>query len=104
MADQFLENVRELAEGQIVYFQGQRLAEFLTTALLSISGALAFYAGYAKQDIKGALQIGLLGSAVTFLVVVPPWPFFKRHPVKWLPVGGKHAVPQGIVVDGEIVG
>ena len=37
MADQILEQIREAAEGQID-FEGQRLAEFLATALLAIVG------------------------------------------------------------------
>jgi signal peptidase complex subunit 1 len=37
MADQILDKVREVAEGQID-FEGQRLAEFLATALLAIVG------------------------------------------------------------------
>jgi signal peptidase complex subunit 1 len=37
MADQILEQVREAAEGQID-FEGQRLAEFLATALLATVG------------------------------------------------------------------
>ena len=37
MADQILEKVRDAAEGQID-FEGQRLAEFLATAVLAIVG------------------------------------------------------------------
>lgn len=37
MADQLLEKARDVFEGQID-FEGQRLAEFLTTVLLSIVG------------------------------------------------------------------
>lgn len=37
MADQLLEKVRDVAEGQID-FEGQRFTEFLSTALLSIFG------------------------------------------------------------------
>jgi len=99
MADQILEQVRDALEGQID-FEGQRFAEFLATALLAIVGAIAFITGYLHQDIKQALLIGLGGTAVTFLLVVPPWPLFNRHPVKWLPVGGKG---QEIVVDGMVV-
>ncbi|CAD6439385.1 ec4c02f1-1531-4dd4-9770-df64bdb749a0 [Sclerotinia trifoliorum] len=102
MADQILDQVRDLAEGQID-FEGQRLAEFLTTALLAISGAIAFFVGFFKQDIKLALAFGLLGTAFTFAIVVPPWPFYKRHPVRWLPLGGRDA-SQGIIVDGKTVG
>ncbi|KAB8299764.1 hypothetical protein EYC80_000017 [Monilinia laxa] len=103
MTDQLLDQVRDLAEGQID-FEGQRLAEFLTTALLAISGAIAFFVGFFKQDIKLALAFGLLGTAFTFAIVVPPWPFYKRHPVKWLPIGGRDVSSQEIIVDGKTVG
>lgn len=120
MADQILEQIREAAEGQID-FKGQQLAEFLGTALLSIVGvsstqhppsttlltslqAISFLVGFVLQDIKLALFIGLGGTALTFLVVVPPWPFFNRHPVKWLPVGGTNGSMGSVVVDGQVVG
>jgi signal peptidase complex subunit 1 len=37
MADQLLEKVRDIAEGQID-FEGQKLAEFLSTLLLAMVG------------------------------------------------------------------
>ena len=37
MADQLLEKVRDVVEGQID-FEGQKLAEFLSTALLAVVG------------------------------------------------------------------
>jgi len=103
MADQVLETLRDLTEGQID-FQGQKFAEFLATALLSVTGALSFIYGYLRQDIKLALSIGLAGTGLTFLLVVPPWPFLNRHPLKWLPVGGVEKEPQEVMVDGEVVG
>jgi len=103
MADQILEKVRDAAEGQID-FEGQRLAEFLATAVLAIVGAVAFFVGYLHQDIKQALVIGLGGTILAFVLIVPPWPFFNRHPVRWLPVGGKGHSAQAIVVDGKIIG
>jgi len=103
MADQLLEQVREVAEGQID-FEGQKLAELLATGLLAVAGAISFIVGFFLQDIKLALYIGLAGTALTFLLVVPPWPFFNRHPVKWLPVAGSELNSQGIVVDGKVVG
>lgn len=83
MAEQALDKLRDVAEGQID-FEGQKLAELLATVLLTISGFLSFVVGFFLQDIKLAVYLGLAGTAVTFLVVVPPWPFFNRHPVKWL--------------------
>lgn len=66
--------------------------------------AISFLVGFFLQDIKLALYIGLGGTALTFLLIVPPWPFFNRHPVKWLPVAGTETKSQGILVDGKVVG
>jgi len=102
MADLLLDQVRELAEGQID-FEGQKLAELLATALLATVGVISFIIGFFLQDIKLALLVGLGGTALTFLLIVPPWPFFNRHPAKWLqPVGGTGTNSQGIAVDGKV--
>lgn len=55
------------------------------------------------QDIRLSLYIGLAGTALTFLVVVPPWPFFNKNPEGWLP---PHKATSGISidVDGQKVG
>lgn len=70
---------------------------------LTLSQAISFIVGFLQQDIKLALYIGLAGTALTFLLIVPPWPVFNKHPVKWLPVAGQ-APSHGIVVDGKVVG
>jgi signal peptidase complex subunit 1 len=72
----------------------------------SSSQAVAFIVGYALQDIKLALFITLGGTALTFFIVVPAWPFYNKHPLKWLPVkgAGPAAVPQNIVIDEKALG
>ncbi|KAH7390493.1 microsomal signal peptidase 12 kDa subunit-domain-containing protein [Pyrenochaeta sp. MPI-SDFR-AT-0127] len=102
MADQLLEQVRDAVEGQID-FEGQRLAELLTTVLLGGIGIIAFLVGFMTQDIRLSLYIGLAGTALTFLVVVPPWPFYNKNPEGWLPA---HNSTSGITidVDGQKVG
>ncbi|KAF5647776.1 microsomal signal peptidase 12kda subunit [Fusarium sp. NRRL 25303] len=86
MAEQALDQIRDVVDGQID-FEGQKLAELLATVLLVISGLVSFVVGYFLQDIKLAVYLGLGGTALTFLVVVPAWPFYNKHPVKWLPAG-----------------
>ncbi|KAI2630616.1 microsomal signal peptidase 12kDa subunit [Hypoxylon sp. NC1633] len=101
MADQLLEQVRDVVDGQID-FEGQKLAETLATVFLASIGGISLVVGFFLQDIALSLKIGLGGTALAFLLVVPPWPFFKQHPVKWLPVGGESAitsVQQNIVID-----
>ncbi|KAF1915558.1 microsomal signal peptidase 12 kDa subunit-domain-containing protein [Ampelomyces quisqualis] len=102
MSDQLLEQVRDAVEGQID-FEGQRLAEMLTTVLLGAVGIIAFFAGYFAQDIRISLYAGLAGTALTFLVIVPPWPLYNRNPEGWLPASN---AMQGlnVDVDGQKVG
>ncbi|KAH6893582.1 microsomal signal peptidase 12 kDa subunit-domain-containing protein [Thelonectria olida] len=77
---------RDIFEAQID-FEGQKLVELIATFLLIVVGALSFIAGYILQDIKLSLYGGLGGTALTFLIVVPAWPFYNKNPVKWLPAG-----------------
>ncbi|PQE30790.1 microsomal signal peptidase 12kDa subunit protein [Rutstroemia sp. NJR-2017a WRK4] len=98
MADQIMDQVRELAEGQIV-----RIIVYILQTEQWSRWAVSFLVGYFKEDIKLALALGLIGSALTFALVVPPWPFFNRHPVRWLPAAGSHAAAQEIIVDGKTI-
>ncbi|CAO2649407.1 Nn.00g067920.m01.CDS01 [Neocucurbitaria sp. VM-36] len=102
MSEQLLEQVRDAVEGQID-FEGQRLAELLTTVLLGAAGIIAFLVGFMTQDIRLSLYVGLAGTALAFVVVVPPWPFYNKNPEGWLP---PHNATSGINidVDGQKVG
>ncbi|KAL1304498.1 hypothetical protein AAFC00_003487 [Neodothiora populina] len=82
--DALLEQARSVWEGQIDY-EGQRLVDTLSTLLLSAAGFLAFVVGFVTQNIQNTLWIGLGGTALTFVVCVPPWPFYNRNPLQWLP-------------------
>ncbi|KAI9147925.1 putative signal peptidase complex subunit [Paramyrothecium foliicola] len=85
MADQILDQIRDIFEGQID-FDGQRRSEVLATILLAVTGLIAFNVGYTLQDIQKAVYVGLGGTLLTFIAVVPAWPIYNRNPVKWLPV------------------
>ncbi|KAL1889795.1 hypothetical protein Sste5346_008653 [Sporothrix stenoceras] len=108
MADQLLDQIRDVAEGQID-FEGQRLCDTLATILLCAVGAITFVVGYILQDIKLAVYIALGGTALTFVAIIPPWPFFNKNPVKWLPVGRGAAssqnisIPQTVVIDEKAI-
>ncbi|CZT21479.1 related to microsomal signal peptidase 12kDa subunit [Ramularia collo-cygni] len=101
--DAILEQARVIYEGEID-FSGQRLAELLTYTLLTLSGILAFLVGFSTQDIYKTLYIGGVGTLLTFVVVVPPWPYFQKNPLAWLPAR-TGAVGQrfDIEVDGKKV-
>jgi len=106
MADQLLDQVRVWVDGRID-FEGQRLAELVANTALSMVGVVAFFAGYLLQDIKLAAWITLGGTALSFVAVIPAWPWYNQHPLKWLPVGGgaSHiSVPQSLVIDEKSLG
>ncbi|KAF9267064.1 microsomal signal peptidase subunit [Marasmius fiardii PR-910] len=67
-------------------FAGQKQVEEISRIWLISSTAIAFIAGFASQNIR--VTFGFLGVSVVllFLVVIPPWPMFNRHPVSWLPI------------------
>ncbi|MCJ1406509.1 hypothetical protein MMC19_000574 [Ptychographa xylographoides] len=107
MADQLIVQARELLEGQID-FEGQRKAELFTSSLLAGAGLIAFIIGYIQQDIHLTLWVGLLGTLITALLVVPPWPFYNQNAQKWLGSskggvsrGKGMGMGMGIVVDGK---
>ncbi|EPE07246.1 microsomal signal peptidase 12kda subunit [Ophiostoma piceae UAMH 11346] len=108
MADQVLDQIRDIAEGQID-FEGQRLSEQLSLILMYSVSAVSVLAGYLLQDIRLCMLIVLGGTALTGLIVIPPWPFYKNNPVKWLPLGSTGApkeasIPQTIVYNDNVVG
>ncbi|KAK9370512.1 microsomal signal peptidase 12kDa subunit [Lipomyces kononenkoae] len=73
-----------LLEGPID-FVGQQLADSVTLYFLSIAGVVAFLVGIITGDISLTSYTLALFVSAGFVIVVLPWPFYKRHPLKWLP-------------------
>lgn len=65
-------------------WEGQRLAELLMQWLLFGSALVAFLTGWFTASYSTMLYIYLGGVVLAFLVSVPDWPFFNRHPFTWL--------------------
>ncbi|KAI3983544.1 hypothetical protein MKX01_038964 [Papaver californicum] len=65
-------------------WQGQKLSEQLMQIMLVASALIAFALGYVICSFRLMLLIYLGGVILTTLVTVPNWPFFNRHPLKWL--------------------
>ncbi|KAH8149857.1 uncharacterized protein LAJ45_06009 [Morchella importuna] len=82
-----MDQLQNVIDG-FIDFEGQRLAEQLTTVLLGLAGIVAFLVGFVMKDLSYTVWIGLGGTALTVLAVVPPWPMYNRNGLKWLPVEG----------------
>ncbi|KAL5717608.1 hypothetical protein ACHQM5_010590 [Ranunculus cassubicifolius] len=65
-------------------WQGQKLAEQLMQILLVAFAVAAFVVGYTIGSFQMMLLIYAGGVVITTLITVPNWPFFNRHPLKWL--------------------
>ncbi|KAL5731245.1 hypothetical protein ACHQM5_003993 [Ranunculus cassubicifolius] len=65
-------------------WQGQKLAEQLMQILLVAFAVAAFVVGYTIGSFPMMLLIYAGGVVITTLITVPNWPFFNRHPLKWL--------------------
>ena len=77
-------------------WQGQKLAEQLMQIILVAFAVVAFFTGYVLGSFQMMLLIYAGGVVLTTLITVPNWPFFNRHPLKWLDpsVAEKHPKPQ----------
>ncbi|KAF9496875.1 microsomal signal peptidase 12 kDa subunit [Pleurotus eryngii] len=77
-----------LLEGKID-FEGQKLVEKLMYYVLTASTIASFITGFALQSLS--LTFGTMGLSVVVLAVaiIPPWPAYRSHPVKWLPANAQ---------------
>jgi hypothetical protein len=78
----------------------------LSSALIypDLEQILSFFAGLITSNVYNSAYVGVAGCVVTMLAVVPPWPFYNKHPVQWLParkVGGFWVQQPGIVKKGS---
>lgn len=66
-------------------YEGQKLAEWLLLRMLIMFGVVGFVAGYASGSFKLMCQINAVGLVLTCLAVLPDWPWYRSHPIKWVP-------------------
>ncbi|CAK7327374.1 unnamed protein product [Dovyalis caffra] len=84
-------------------WQGQKQAELWMQILLLVFAVVAFATGYIMGSFRLMMLIYASGVIFTTLVTVPNWPFFNRHPLKWLDPSEaeKHPKPQKVVVSKD---
>jgi signal peptidase complex subunit 1 len=65
---------------------------------------LAFCVGYLTGNVYNCLYTGLGGTALTFVVCVPHWPFYNQNPARFLPSQKyKGTINVSVDVDGKKV-
>uniref|UniRef100_A0A914KN88 Signal peptidase complex subunit 1 n=3 Tax=Meloidogyne TaxID=189290 RepID=A0A914KN88_MELIC len=66
-------------------YEGQRKSERIFQVILVVHGVLGFIAGYMVQQLSVTIYTVGIGFAISCLVVLPPWPFYRRNPLNWQP-------------------
>ncbi len=64
-------------------FKGQDKSERLSRMIVVLFGAVGIVWGYVLQQFSQTVYILAAGLALAALLTVPPWPFYRRNPVKW---------------------
>ncbi|KAF8842822.1 hypothetical protein PAXINDRAFT_98827 [Paxillus involutus ATCC 200175] len=76
--------LQDLIEGKID-FHGQKQADDIVRIAFIASSILSFILGFALGSLRVTMGAFSLSTVVLSLVVLPPWPKYNKHPVKWLP-------------------
>ncbi|XP_071516019.1 signal peptidase complex subunit 1 [Panulirus ornatus] len=66
-------------------FEGQKLAERLFQIIVVTFGAVGWLYGYYVQDFFMTVLTLSAGFVLACLVTLPPWPIYRRYPLKWAP-------------------
>ncbi|XP_075403617.1 signal peptidase complex subunit 1 [Tenrec ecaudatus] len=67
-------------------YRGQKLAEQMFQGIILFSAIVGFVYGYVAEQFGWTVYIVMAGFAFSCLLTLPPWPIYRRHPLKWLPV------------------
>ncbi|VDM19104.1 unnamed protein product [Wuchereria bancrofti] len=67
-------------------FVGQRRAERIFQVILVLTAVIGYGIGYVTEQLSYAIYTLCCGFIMSFILVVPPWPYLRRNPVHWQPV------------------
>mmetsp|Transcript_3223 Transcript_3223/g.4698 ORF Transcript_3223/g.4698 Transcript_3223/m.4698 type:complete len:91 (+) Transcript_3223:118-390(+) len=65
-------------------YKGQQLSEQLYYYIVIIFGVIAWFVGYVQQSFLLTVYGWSAGVAISVLLCVPDWPWYRRNPIKWL--------------------
>ncbi|CAH8438363.1 unnamed protein product [Dicrocoelium dendriticum] len=77
--------LREWADDHNLYmdYKGQRKAEWCLYIIIAIFFLIGFPLGYCKEMLSISIYTVLIGTVVAAVVVLPPWPCYRRNPLNW---------------------
>lgn len=70
-------------------FEGQKKAEKIFQIIIVLSAIIGFGVGYHAERLSYSIYTLGVGFLLGSLVTIPPWPMYRKHPLKWQPVKPK---------------
>ncbi|ESN90621.1 hypothetical protein HELRODRAFT_127888, partial [Helobdella robusta] len=67
-------------------FEGQKKAEWFFQIIIVLFSIVGFIWGYICQQFSQTFYIVMAGFVLSCLLTLPPWPMYRRNPLKWQPV------------------
>ena len=64
-------------------FEGQRLAEHVYIVLISTCCLLGFVLSCITRQFMYTGYAALFSTILSIILVLPPWPWYNKHPVSW---------------------
>lgn len=64
-------------------FDGQRKAEKIFQTVIVTFAVLGLIWGYIVQQFSYTVITLGVGFVISCLLTLPPWPFYRRHPLPW---------------------
>jgi len=66
-------------------FDGQRRAERIFQVIIALFAVVGFVWGYICQHFSQTVYILLAGFILSCILTLPPWPMYRKKPLKWQP-------------------
>ncbi|XP_030746975.1 signal peptidase complex subunit 1 [Sitophilus oryzae] len=66
-------------------FEGQHRAEKLSRIIITVFGLVGLVWGYIIQQFSQTVYILAAGFLLTSILTIPPWPMYRKKPLKWQP-------------------
>eukprot|EP01137_Pigoraptor_chileana_P025610 Opistho-2@95321 len=74
-------------------FKGQKLAEEIYQYTIAAFAIIGFVIGFVTEQFTHSVYIFAFGIVLSAVLVLPPWPFYRRHSIRWLQAEGKKSSP-----------
>ncbi|XP_065061617.1 signal peptidase complex subunit 1-like [Rhopilema esculentum] len=64
-------------------FEGQKKAEKLYQVIIALFAIVGFIYGFLVEQFSQTVLFVFIGAGISSLLVLPPWPWFRRSPLTW---------------------